>query len=349
MNPLQTIVRVPRATVEFTNLLLTTGDAEIGISPRDVVWTHRQTTLYRYRSERRMHPVPILLVFALINRPEIFDLRPGNSFVEYLLDEGYDVYLVDWGVPDEADSDMGLEEYVCDELHWAIRETLRDCGEDELSLLGWCIGGTLCAMYCALHPDAGVRNAVLLTTPVDTAGSLYARWVGRADFDVEKIADAYESIPGSGIDWANKLMKPVTNYVTTYRRLLQGTLDGRDQRIAYQSMAKWVADNPPFPGKAYRQWVTWMYKDNGLVAGRVALRGRRVDLHAIEQNLMLVTAGSDHIAPREGTEPLLDLVASEDVTHLARPGGHIGLMAGSRARHEIWPELELWLRERSAH
>jgi hypothetical protein len=86
------------------------------------------------------------------------DLRPapGNSFVEFLLGEGFDVFLVDWGVPDEEDADMGLAEFVCDELHWAVRETLRR-GADELTLLGWCIGGTLCAMYCALHP--GGRGA----------------------------------------------------------------------------------------------------------------------------------------------------------------------------------------------
>ena len=92
--------------------------------------------------------MPVLLVFALINRPDIFDLRPGNSFVEFLLDEGFDVFLLDWGEPDEEDADMGLEDYVCDELPWGIRETLRAAGADELTLLGWCIGGTLCAMYC---------------------------------------------------------------------------------------------------------------------------------------------------------------------------------------------------------
>ncbi len=347
MSVLDTIARLPRATVEFTNLLLTTPDAEIGASRRTVVWTHRQTTLYRYSSQRRSHPIPLLLVFALINRPDIFDLRPGNSFVEFLLEQGYDVYLLDWGVPDEADSDMGLAEFVCDELHWAIRETLRDSHQDELSLVGWCIGGTLCAMYCALHADSPVRNALLLTTPIDTSGSLYARWVGSDEFDADLIADAFGSIPGAGVDWANKLMKPVTNHVTTYRRLLQGAIDGKDQRVAYQSMAKWVADNPPFPGKAYREWITWMYKDNRLVDGRLSLRGRRVDLGRIEQNLLVVTAGADHIAPREGTVPLLDLVASKDVTHLGRPGGHIGLIAGSKAKREIWPELDLWLSERS--
>jgi polyhydroxyalkanoate synthase subunit PhaC len=257
------------------------------------------------------------------------------------------VYLVDWGVPDEADSDMGLDDFVCDELHWAIRETLRSAGQDEVSLVGWCIGGTLCAMYCALHPASAVRNAALLTTPIDPSDSLYARWVGGDEFDVDLIADSYESIPGPGVDWANKLMKPVTNYVTTYRRLFQGVLEGKDQRVAYQSMAKWVADNPPFPGRAYREWITWMYKENRLVSGRLSLRGRRVDLTKIEQNLLVVTAGADHIAPPWGTVPLLSLVASEDVTHVDRPGGHIGLMAGSRAKHEIWPELAAWLRERS--
>jgi len=342
-----TLARVPRATFEFANVILTIPDAAIGQTPREVVWTHRGTTLYRYRSIHREHAIPVLLVFALINRPEIFDLRRDSSFVEFLLGEGYDVFLVDWGVPDEEDSEMGLAEFVCDELHWAVREALRACGEEELTLLGWCIGGTLCAMYCALHPTGAVRNAVLLTTPIDPSCSLYARWVGHEDFDVEFVAERYRAIPGTGIDLANKLMKPVTNYVTTYRRLFQSILDGSDARESYQPMAKWVADNPPFPSRAYREWITWMYKENRLVGGRLRLRGERVDLTRIEQSLLVVTAAADHIAPPEGTFPILDLVSSKDVTHLDRPGGHIGLMAGSKAKHEIWPELAEWLRERS--
>ncbi|HWC86292.1 MAG TPA: alpha/beta fold hydrolase [Solirubrobacteraceae bacterium] len=349
MSGLATLSRLPRATFEFANVILTTPDAPIGQSLRDAVWTHRKTTLYRYRSSRRTHSVPVLLVFALINRPDIFDLRPGNSFVEYLLEEGFDVFLVDWGVPDEEDADMGLAEFVCDELHWAVRETLRAAGEDELTLLGWCIGGTLAAMYCALHPAGAVRNAVLLTTPIDPRGSLYERWVGGDEFDIELVADSYPAIPGWGVDVANKLMKPVTNYLTTYRRLFEGILEGKDPRVSYQAMAKWVADNPPFPARAYREWVTWIYKENRLIAGRLRLRGKRVDLARIEQNLLVVTAGADHIAPPDGTVPLLDVVASEDVTLLDRPGGHIGLMAGSKAKHEIWPELADWMSERSGH
>jgi polyhydroxyalkanoate synthase len=108
-----------------------------------------------------------------------------------------------------------------------------------------------------------------------------------------------------------------------------------------------VADNPPFPAAAYRDWITSMYKENRLVRGRMRVGGRRVDLGAVEQNLLVVTAGADHIAPRPGTLPVLDMVGSEDVTHFDRPGGHIGLMAGSRARKEIWPDIAEWLGERS--
>jgi polyhydroxyalkanoate synthase subunit PhaC len=347
VSAVEQLSRYPVAAVEFANIILTQGDATVGATPKDVVWTHRKTTLYRYRSTQRRHALPVLLVFALINRPDIFDLRPGHSYVEYLLEEGFDVFLLDWGVPGDEDADMGIDSFVCDELAWGIRETLRAAGQDELSLVGWCIGGTLVAMHAAIEEHSPARNLVLLTTPVDTSGSLYGNWVARDSFDVDLVAEVLPSIPGAGIDWANKLMKPVTNWWTTYRQLWERVLAGDGRRDAYQAMARWVADNPPFPGRAYREWITWMYKENRLVTGTVRLRGRRVDLSRIDQNLLVVTAGADHIAPRPGTLPLLDLVASEDVTHLDRPGGHIGLMAGSKSRREIWPEIAEWLAERS--
>ncbi len=114
--------------------------------------------------------------------------------------------------------------------------------------------------------------------------------MGNDEFDVDFIADRYAAIPGSGIDMANKLMKPVTNYATTYRRLFQSILDGKYSRESYQAMAKWVSDNPPFASRAYREWITWMYKENRLVDGRLRLRGERVDLTRIKQNLLVVTA-----------------------------------------------------------
>jgi polyhydroxyalkanoate synthase len=350
MTALGRVVRAPLDAIEFANVVLTTDDAAIGTTPREVVWTHGKVTLYRYRSSERIHAIPILLVFALINRPEIYDLRPGSSLVEYLLGEGFDVFLVDWGVPGEEDADMGYDEYVCDELSGAIRETLRAAGADELTLIGWCMGATMCAMYCGLDrggESSPVRNLVLLTTPIDGRCSTYATWIGDPSFEPERIAEAWGLIPGNAIDFANKLLKPVTNFWTAYRRLAWNVADGEVRRDSYQAMAKWVSDNPPFPGRAWSQWIRWLYQSDALIAGRVRLRGRRVDLRQIDQNLLVVTAAADHIAPRDGTVPIFDLVASEDVTHFDRPSGHIGLIAGSGARKQLWPELSAWLAERS--
>jgi poly[(R)-3-hydroxyalkanoate] polymerase subunit PhaC len=341
-------VRFPVNALEFTNILLTTDDATVGATPKDVVWTHRATTLYRYRSSNRRYRVPLLLVFALINRPDIFDLRPGSSFVEYLVQEGFDVFLVDWGSPDDEDAEVSLDDYVCDELAWSVRETLRESGADELSLMGWCIGATLSAMYCGLEGDRPpVRNLALLTMPIDGRRSTYATWLGDESFDLERTSELWGNVPGSMIDFANKMMKPVTNYWTTYRRLWENVQEGTARRDAYQSMAKWVADNPPFAGRAWSQWVQMMYRDAALPAGRVRLRDRRVDLGRIDQNVLVISAGADHIAPRVGTMPFFDLIASEDVEHFDRPGGHIGLIAGSAARKEIWPGIAQWLAERS--
>lgn len=151
-------------------------------SPRERIWSHRGVALYRYRSSSRSHPLPLLLVFALINRRYIFDLRPGGSLVEYLLGEGFDVFVLDWGEPDEEDADTGFEEHVCDELHWAIREKLRARGAEELTLLGWCMGATMCAMYCGLEGHAeqtAVRNRVLLTCRSTAATPSTRRWRAR--------------------------------------------------------------------------------------------------------------------------------------------------------------------------
>ncbi|GMA41204.1 alpha/beta fold hydrolase [Mobilicoccus caccae] len=347
MSVLASMLKLPRTVLETSNILLTTEDAVIGATRKDVVWTHRTTTLYRYRSNKRTHPVPVLLVFALINRPMIFDLRPGHSFVEFLLDRGFDVFLVDWGVPSDADNDMGLDNYVCDELTWAVREVRRASGSNEISILGWCIGAVLTAMYASLNRGGPARNLVLLTMPVDAEGALYTTWMGSDSFDEQEVVDGLGNVAGEIVDWANKMMKPVQNHVTTRRRLFEQVHDGTVNRVAYQAMSKWVADNPPFAGRAFSQWIRWMYKENRLVRGRMELRGKRVDLRNLDQSILVVTASADHIAPRESTLPLLDLVSSDDVEHMDRVGGHIGLMAGSKARKEIWPDIADWLEPRS--
>lgn len=339
--------KLSRQVLEFSNILLTTDDATIGATPKEVVWTFRKTTLYRYRSTRRRHPVPVLLTFALINRPDIFDLRPGNSFVEFLLEQGFDVFLVDWGVPNDEESDLGLDIYALDHLPAAIREVRRRSGAEEVTLIGWCMGAALTGIYLALTPDAPVRNWVPLTMPLDTENGTYQTWMGGTNFDVDHLASNLDSLPGWAVNTGNKLLKPIPNFVGTNLRLWNQVGDGSINKVGHQAMSKWVSDNPPFPAKAFSDWVHWMFKENALVKGEMEMRGRKVDLGNIKQSTLVVTASMDHIAPREGTLPLMDIIGSDDVHHMDRVGGHIGLMAGSKAKREIWPDIAAWLEPRS--
>ena len=118
--------------------------APVGATPKDLVWELNKTRLYRYRlPQPRRHATPLLLVYALINKPFIFDLLPGRSFVEYLLGQGFEVYLLDWGTPGSEDSGTTFTDYVTEYLRRAVRRVLRVSGASAISLLGYCVGGTL--------------------------------------------------------------------------------------------------------------------------------------------------------------------------------------------------------------
>jgi polyhydroxyalkanoate synthase len=203
-------------------------------------------------------------------------------------------------------------------------------------------------MYAALHADGPLRNLIALTAPIDVSdNALYQRWIDRDEWRVEKMAEAFPAVPGPLIDVGNKLLKPVTNGFSTYRGLWHSLYEGTANVDQFKAFNKWVNDSPPFPGRAYVEWITWMYKDNRLPRDRVVLGGRRVRLRDIVQNLLVVTATQDHIAPRPQTTALMDLVSSEDRTLLEIPGGHVGLMAGGKARAVAWPQVVAWLDERS--
>ena len=199
MSAVEQLSRYPVAAVEFANIILTQGDATIGATPKDVVWTHRKTTLYRYRSTQRRHALPVLLVFALINRPDIFDLRPG--LLRRVPARGGLRRLPDrLGRARRGGRRHGRRLLRLRRAGWGIRETLRASEQEELSLLGWCIGGTLVAMHAAIEERSPARNLVLLTTPVDTTGTLYANWVARDSFDADLVAEVLPAIPGAAID-----------------------------------------------------------------------------------------------------------------------------------------------------
>jgi polyhydroxyalkanoate synthase len=189
-------------------LILRGTGIETGQTPRETVWTRGKARLYHYRPERKRHPVPVLLVYALILRPYILDLVPGNSLVEYLLAEGFDVYLLDWGVPGDEERDLSFDDYVLDYLPEAVENLSRSSGAEGLTLLGYCQGGTMAAMYAALFPGELLENLVLLATPIDFAPKdpgLFGLWTVVTSeryfdpnlfFDPDAVVETFGNVPG---------------------------------------------------------------------------------------------------------------------------------------------------------
>lgn len=337
--------------VQTFNRLLTT-DAKIAQTPKQQVWALNKAKLFRYipvvPAEQRKK-LPLLMVFAIMNRPYVLDLRPGHSFVEYMLRKGYDLYLLDWGAPGPEDKELTFDDYTLEYLPRAIRKLKSVSGCEEFSLLGWCLGALITTLYAALRPDDGLKNLVLLTAPLDftdkTAGG-FIRWTSSPSFNPDRVVDAFGNVPGEMIDYGAKVLKPVENFIGNYLKLWDN-VDNPKVVEAWHAMNTWVRDNIPMAGGAYRQLINDFFKGNRLLEGTLRMRGERVDLARLSANVLNVIAEADHITPPCQSEGVMTRIGSTDKELYRVNGGHIGIMAGSGAEKHTWPHIEGWLAARS--
>jgi len=329
---------------------IATTRAPIAQTPRQAIWTLNKATLYRYTPKlppEERHPVPLLLVFALVNRAAILDLRPGNSFIEHMLQKGYDVYLLDCGCPGPEDSGMRFEDYVLEYLPRAVRKLRSVSGSETFSLLGWCIGALLTTLYASLRPD-GLTNLILLTAPLNFGDKNIplVRMTAAENFDVDRVLAVYGNMPADFIDHGAKMLKPVENFLGNNVRLMDNLGDVRVVD-SWHAMNTWLSDGIPMAGATFRQLIVDFYRENKLIEGTLSLRGEKVDLANLRANLLDVIAEDDHITPPSQSDTVLAKVGSADKQELRVPGGHIGIMAGSAAHKSTWPKIDAWLSQRS--
>jgi len=324
-----------------------TRAARVGTTPHDVVYREGTLQVLRYRSERPIEWVdPVLICFALVNRPYILDLQPGRSVVQRLLERGFDVYLIDWGAPGPADCGLGLYDYVCRFLKNVSDVVCARSGGGRLNLLGYCMGGTMSAMYTSLYPDQ-VRNLILMAAPIDFCGDgLLNVWADEKYFDVDAFVDAYGNCPGTFLQACFRMMKPMQNFHEKYTRFLHNVHDAEFVEN-FAAMEKWSSDNIPVAGETFRQFVKWLYQQNQLVEGKLALNSLPVDLRRITCPLLLLTADFDHLTPPASSLALRDHVRSCDVQSLSLAAGHVGLAVSSKAHARLWPEAAEWIAARS--
>jgi len=328
-------------------LLANPPAVDVGTTPHDVVYEEDRVRLLHYRPVRKapLKP-PLLIVYALINKPYILDLQPDRSVVRALLTRGVDVYLIDWGTPSPGDRHLGLPEYADGYIDRCVRAIRERAGVDQVSLLGYCIGGFLATIYAALHPDR-VRNLILMAAPLDfhADGGLLHRWTGPEHFDPDLVVEAFGNVPAEFLNGGFTLLDPLGNSYLKYLELLDRADDEAFVEMFFR-MEKWLGDGVPLAGEFYKEFIRDGYQRNLLIQNRLTVGGERVDLAKLTQPLLVVVAEKDHIVPPESTRNLLGHAKSKDVQVLSMPGGHIGLSVGAESHRELWPKVARWIAAR---
>lgn len=320
----------------------------VGATPTRPVYREDGLRLLEYETDApRKYKTPLLLVFALVNRPYILDLKTGKSVIAHFLGAGFDCYNVDWGTPTPGDRHLALEDYVLGYMDHCVDVVRRRCDVDRVNLIGYCMGGTMSAMYTALRPEK-VRNLVLMAAPVDwsTKDSLLALWSDEKYFDIDRMMDVYGNAPAEWLQVSFQLLRPVANLVEKWVNLYEN-LDNEKFLEDFFAMETWLNDNIPVAGEIFRQFVKYCFQRNLLIQGKLTIGEERVDLRNVRCPVLNLVAQHDHLVLPGQSTPFNDVISSTDRKVVSFPVGHIGLAVSSKSHRDLWPSVVQWLGERS--
>lgn len=316
------------------------GRPAVGMTEADVIHRENKWKLLRYRSDNIRHETPILLVPSLINRHYVLDLMPQKSFVEWLVAQGWDVFIIDWGTPTREDRYLEFDDFCDRYIGRAVRRAAKRAGTEKVHLLGYCLGGTLTTIYGALHPER-VASMVNLAAPIDFEDDgLLSAWSRLETFDLTAVTRAFGNMPWPLMQFGFHLLRPTLNL----QKLVYALDRAWDDQFldGFFAIETWGNDNVSFPGRAFLRYIQELYRENRLMRGELAISGRLVDLRAIDFPLLVVSFEHDNIVTSKSARCLLDLVSSEHVEGLHLPGGHVGAVVSRKASGGLWPQIADW-------
>lgn len=326
---------------------LTSTRAEVGAMERDLVHREGTAMLWRYRPVvDEIYRRPLLIVSPPSNKGYIFDLAPGQSMVEYLLNRGYDVFNLDWAPPRRDEAHIAIADYVDRFIPDSIARIEAITGEDEITLAGYCMGGTLATIHAALHAGNAVKNLVLFATPIDfDTMRLFQIWADQRHFDVDMMVERLGVIPPELMLGAFDLARPANR---TAGRLHLWTNMWNDEFVrSYRMFDRWAAETLPVPGEYFRDQIKKLMWANALVKNELEIGGRTVDLARITVPILNIIAQHDHIVSEAAAHPIMTLTGSTDREQIVSKGGHVSLVAGPAALRRLWPLIDGWLGKRS--
>ncbi len=290
--------------------------------------------------------IPLVIVPPLAVNMSIYDLFPDRSLVKYFLARGVDVYLIDWGAPRFRHTHYSLETYAAHLMPEFLQAVRTHSGQQELSLHGWSLGGILALCYTALTHDAHIRNLVILGAPINThasgaIGRFYQavhrqarRLERRTGWRIHDVPTSLLHTPG----WMNVVGFKMTNPVGSlmgYWELLR-KLGDREFVSDHATQSAFLDHMVPYPGGVVKDMISRMWIDNEFATGTLHIAGTEAHLADVSASLFAIGGKSDTMVTRPAIEALLDLVGTTDKVFLHAPGGHMGILSGSKAAATIW-------------
>ncbi|HEY9704275.1 MAG TPA: class III poly(R)-hydroxyalkanoic acid synthase subunit PhaC, partial [Allocoleopsis sp.] len=309
-------------------------------------------TLYRFTPVvEKPLSIPVLIVYALVNRPYMVDLQKDRSLVANLLKLGLDVYLIDWGYPDRSDRWLTLDDYLNGYINNCVDFIREETNLDKINLLGICQGGTFSTCYSSLYPEK-VKNLIVMVAPIDFQMKntlLNMRGgctLGKEAFDVDLLVNALGNVPGDYLNLEFLMLKPLQ---LGYQKYLDfpDIMASEDKLMNFLRMEKWIFDSPDQAGEAYRQFLKDFYQENKLIKGEVMIGDRNVNLANVTMPILNLYADKDHLVPPVSSLALEKYIGSKDYTAKGFPVGHIGMYVSGKVQKDLPPVIVDWLKART--
>jgi polyhydroxyalkanoate synthase len=289
---------------------------------------------------------PILLCPSLINRLYVLDLKEGISVVEQLVKAGHTVYGIDWGDPGAAEHGVSFEGFVR-RLARMLDAACADAKVEKMHLLGHCLGGTMATALAAVD-DSRIATLINLTAPIAFHDDgLLSAWTRAPFFKAESVTRALGHVPPWLTQPAFQILKPMGQPAKALR--LFQSLDKPQFLEFFRCLETWINDNVSIPDRFFVDLIEVLYKQDGLVNGKLMFAEGPVVLEEVTVPLLTIAAAEDHIVPVDSAVAGQDRFKSKTKKCEVLPGGHIGVVVGGLARRRLWPMLLSWMEENPIH
>jgi polyhydroxyalkanoate synthase len=296
------------------------------------LWARGRARLLDYGGEG----APVLLVPSLVNRATILDLTERRSFARWLAMQNRRVLLLDWGWPGEAERRFDLAAYLREILTPALHAAAGVSVTGRVSLIGYCMGGTL-AVPLAERNAALVDKLVLLAAPWDFQAEGKDRALAAAAwFSAQRpLIEAMGILPLDAIETLFASLDPAL-VLRKFLRFAQ--LDPASEAAAdFVALEDWVGDGVPLAAPAAADAMIGWYGENRPARGAWILDGAAVDPTKVAAPSLVVVPSRDRIVPPAGARPLAKRLPDAHI--LEAPSGHVSLMVGAAAPETVWKPL----------